>query len=276
MRRGGATAVAIVAAALGLPAGAAAAGLDDLYQAQTIVTGQGEANRMIGFVTCLRDVLVRVSGDPRLIADARLAPLAGQAASMVTGFNYHDRMSGIPIHDEQGTRDRPYDLTVSFDRDKIDAALHALGLAPWTGERPRLVVFLGIRNGTATSLLASDGDRGRDQREALDAAAAKRGLPVMLPAASALAGAGLTFAQLPAAEPARLDAAAKASGGDMALAGQLVWVERSLGWTADWRLAWQGTTYRWRIKGVSFDDAFRNAMEGAEQILSGHGKPTSR
>jgi hypothetical protein len=31
--------------------------------------------------------------------------------------------------------------------------------------------------------------------------------------------------------------------------------------------------YRWQIRGVGFDDAFRNGMRGAVQVLSGHGQP---
>jgi hypothetical protein len=267
----GAAAMLLTMLALARPA--AAATLEDLYQAQTIVTGQGEPNRIVGFARCLVDVLVKVSGDPRLIGDTRLAALTDRAATMVTDFSYHDRMSGIPVHDEQGTRDRPYDLTVTFDPGKIDAAVRSLGLSPWAASRPRLVAFVGMRNGAVTNMLTGDGDRVRDQRDGLLAAAGKRGMPVALPSASALAAAGLDFARLPQADMARLDALARQSGGDLALAGRLVWEDRTLGWTADWRLAWQGATHRWRIAGASFDDAFRNAMEGALQILSGHGKP---
>ena len=95
----------------------------------------------------------------------------------------------------------------------------------------------------------------------------------MLPNASALAAAGLTVEQLPRLDVARLQAVATAAGGDLALAGTLIWAEKPLHWNADWRLAWQGTTYRWRITSVTFDDGFRVAMAGAAQILSGHGKP---
>ena len=44
------------------------------------------------------------------------------------------------------------------------------------------------------------------------------------------------------------------------------------GGDADQRAAWQGD-HRRQIRGVSFDAAFRNAMEGSAQILSGHGEP---
>ena len=39
------------------------------------------------------------------------------------------------------------------------------------------------------------------------------------------------------------------------------------GWPID------GKTYRWQVRGVSFDEAFRVAMGGAAQILSGNGQP---
>src|SRR5476649_2505976 len=83
--------------------GAARAATDvgDLYEAQTIVTGEREETRIPGFAECLAHVLVKVSGDPLLIGDKRVAALAGQAGTFVRDFRYHDRMSGIPHHDEQ-------------------------------------------------------------------------------------------------------------------------------------------------------------------------------
>src|SRR5712664_3526515 len=78
---------------------ATAANVDDLYQGQTIVTGEREETRGPGFAECLEDVLVKVSGDPRLIGDPRVAEMAKQASIMVGEFRYHDRMAGIPHHD---------------------------------------------------------------------------------------------------------------------------------------------------------------------------------
>ena len=122
--------LAIALAAVAAVGGAASAA-DDLYRTQAIVTGQGEAERARGFALCLEAVLVKASGDPRLIGDPEVVPMKAQAGSFVIGFEYQDRMKGIPVHDEQGTRDRPYDLTVTFDQQKIDAALRSLRRTPW-------------------------------------------------------------------------------------------------------------------------------------------------
>src|SRR6266849_3460109 len=121
--------------------GAMATAADDLYRAQAIVTGEGEANRIIGFASCLEDVLIKVSGAQKLAGDPRLAAYKSSAGDFVKAHSYHDQMSGTPTRDEQGTRDRPYDLIVDFDEDKIDDILSALGLKPWLSHRPVLGVF---------------------------------------------------------------------------------------------------------------------------------------
>jgi uncharacterized protein len=180
-------------------------------------------------------------------------------------------MSGIPVHDEQGTRERPFDLTIDFDPARIDAVLASLHRAPWREPRPRLAVLLGVHDATARYVLARDGARGLGQREALAQTAERHGIVLALPSEALLAERHATYRTLATAPEPRLAALATASGGDAALAGTLVWTEQALGWTARWRLAWQGRERRWQESGVSFDDAFRDALDHATAILSGHG-----
>src|SRR5258708_27503668 len=130
-----------------------AAAADDLYRAQAVVTGQGEANRIIGFASCLEDVLIKVSGALKLAGDPRLAAYKSRAGDFVTAHSYHDQMSGTPTRDEQGTRDRPYDLTVDFDKTKIDDLLGAIGVKPWLAHRPVLSVFVAMEQGAGTYIV---------------------------------------------------------------------------------------------------------------------------
>ena len=245
----------------------------DLYQAKGFVTGKDERYRQSGFAQGLPDVLIKVSGDPRLKYDPRVAALASEAGTFVDSYTYRDRMDGLPIGDEQGTRDRPFDLAISFKPDSVDLALKSLGREPWTAARPRVVVFLAVRNHARDYYLASDGEFGSDQRDSLAAAAWQIGLPVQVPPLSAMAGLPLAF-DAPANDRLQsFSAAAKTAGGDVALTGTMVWSDGFNGWHASWQLTSQGKTYAWKIRDVNFDDAFRNAMQGAAQILSGHGQP---
>jgi hypothetical protein len=254
---------------------AAAGETDMLYRAVAIVTGTGEENRQIGFRLCMEDVIVRVSGDYRLITSGKAKAAIDGAAGFVDKFKYRDRLEGIPVHDEQGTHDRPHDLTVDFNRAKVDAALAAIGSRPWLDPRPRLTVILGVKNATSDFVLAADGEQGFYMRDSFTAASDKIALPIALPSRALVERAGLTTGQLSEPDLSALDEIAKAAGGDKALAGTLIWSDAARGWIAEWRLDFEGKPYRWRIAGVSFDDAFRNALRGAAQVLSGNGEPQS-
>lgn len=246
---------------------------DELYRAQTIVTGQGEPNRGIGFAACLEDVLIKVSGALQLAGDPRLAPYKARAAEFVTGFDYHDQMSGTPKRDEQGTRDRPYDLIVDFDKAKIDDLLARFGLKPWLSHRPVLGVVVVMVPGGRRYIVMSDGRQSELQREALGAAAAKRGLAIVLPDHAALTQAKSEPTGLAAATPADFAPTLTARGAEAILIGQLSWDDNALGWTTEWRLDVHGQPHLWRFGRVTFDEAFRRGLGGAAQILSGNGEP---
>jgi hypothetical protein len=254
-------------------AAGSAATVEDLYQATTILTGQGEEGRPQGLAECLKDVLVKVSGDPRLRDDPRVAAMAPQAPSLVRAFRYRDRMEDLPVHDEQGTRDRPYDLTADFYPDRIDAILRALGSQPWSAERPRIAVFLGVRNIAASYVFADDARRDNGQRDSLLLQSRRHGIPVALPSQADLKAAGLDLETLWKAQPASLDEAAKRLGADLPLVGTMRFSDEVHGWIADWQLAAKGRTWKWQVRGVNFDEAFRSAMRGTAQILSGTGQP---
>jgi len=244
-----------------------------LYRANVVVSGKSETNRAIGLAQCLEDVLVKVSGDQSLIQDPKVAVLKKNAAEFVANFQYRDRMSGVPIHDEQGTYDRPHDLTAEFAPTRIDAILHSLGREAWLAPRPRIGIFLAVDGRKDNFVLASDSPRDPDMRSALATAADRVGLAIVLPSTAELAGSAMTTETLSRASLSELDGAARNLGDDVALAGALHWSDEALGWIADWRLSFRGEPYQWKVRGVGFDEAFRNGMRGAAQVLSGHGQP---
>jgi len=251
-----------------------AAASDDLYSAQTVVTGQGEANRVIGFAACLQDVLIKVSGAAKLAGDPHLEAYQSRAQDFVRAYRYHDQMSGTPIRDEQGTRDRPYDLIVEFDENKIDDLLKALSITPWRSRRPVLAVFVEMEQGAKNTMLAADaGLSAAAPREALLAASTRRGLTIVLPDVATLAKSGIDGAALAKVQPSALAARAAELGGEVALIGRLKWDDSDLEWASEWQMEWQDVTHRWQLRSVTFDEAFRRALGGAAQILSGNGDP---
>ena len=245
----------------------------NLYQSRAIVTGEREETRLPVLGQCLKDVLKKVSGDPMIDRDPRVEVFASQAQAYIKSFGYRDRMEGIPIHDEQGTRDRPYDLTIDFQPEKIDELLLVLGQKPWTARRSTIVVMLAVKYEARSYLLTGDADEGFDQRESFMSAAWLTGMPMTLPSTAAFNEAGMTAEKLQPAELGDLKKIARASGGGIVLVGSIAWNKGMLGWKGDWQLHSAGGPHHWQIRNVNFDAAFRSAMRGAAQVLSGNGEP---
>ncbi|HXD44061.1 MAG TPA: DUF2066 domain-containing protein [Pseudolabrys sp.] len=247
-----------------------------LYRAVTIVTGTRVETRLPGFAETLGDVLVNVTGDQTIRADRRLARAAKSAQALVLRFSYRDRLKGKPVHDEQGTHDRPHFLTVDFDPAKVDALAVELGRKPWPLPRPRVLMLVAVENIHNAFVLTRDGaiDRSADMREAVAAAAAKAALPpAVLPSEADLAARQWTVKTLDAVKPAETAALARADGAQAAVAGRIVFSEKALGWIVRWHMTWQARSYTWRTRGVNFDAAFRHALAGAAQVMAGRGAP---
>ncbi|HET8667560.1 MAG TPA: DUF2066 domain-containing protein [Terriglobales bacterium] len=248
-------------------------GLDDIYTTRAVVTGTDERDRPCGFRLCFEDVVVKVSGDASILSDRRFTALAAAAGQYVSTFSYRDLFEGKPVHDEQGTYDRPHFLTCQFDPQKIDGVLNMLGRKPWLGHRPRLVMILIVHGRTNSGLLSRDGDFDPDMREALANAAQRYALTVNLPSVADLQLNQINIATAEIATADRLLRVAELSDSELPLVGDLRWSDAALGWIASWSLAVNGQRQRWSVSGVNYDEAFRNAVRGAARMLSGNGEP---
>lgn len=232
-----------------------------LYQATAIVTGSDRRNRNTGFARCLREVLIKVSGEPRLARDPRVDRLAAEANMFIGSFTYVDQMAGIKHKDDQGTYDRPFNLTVRFVPTLIDKILAELGERPWRGQRPVIVPALTVRGYRPAYRLSADSPEpaAADQRAAFGDVARDFGMRVRFPAAGEAAAWGAT---------------PEGPSPDEALVGGTLEFERARpGWTGTWRMRYRGVDYAWGIRGVNFDEAFRNIVRGVVRVASGHGAP---
>lgn len=244
------------------------------YRADAIVTGTDKRQRPWGMAQCLREVLVKVSGDPRLKDDPRVAELAAHADRFVASFDYVDMMAGIPKNDDQGSYDRPHRLTVRFDPARIDAILTKLGETPWRGERPVVVPVLLVHGRKPPSyVLSAEIPAGAEQRGAFANAASEFGMNIRLPSEAELAAWGVSADHFP--YPATLPPEQKPGEApqEAVVVGTLEWSEALPGWIGSWRTRWRGADHAWSIKGVNYDAAFRDVVRGIVLLASGRGAP---
>jgi len=238
--------MSIAAMALTLLTGSAqAVEVANLYGGPAIVTGVFEPERTRGLRQVLLDVLVKVSAEPRLLDDPRVQPLLDRARDFVASYEYEDRMKGTPVRDEQGTRDRPHDLRIKFDPAKIDAALAELGLKPWGSNRPPLLALVTIEYPASKYILTNEGDQGLGQKQALVAAAERRGMAVSL------------------------SATVPTTASQPILYGILRWQPEGAFWRTEWKLVGTAKERSWSMETSSFDEAFRNGVGEAAATLAG-------
>ncbi|WP_376092982.1 DUF2066 domain-containing protein [Roseomonas sp. CCTCC AB2023176] len=208
----------------------------------------GRSDRIAALRRALGVALARLSGNPALDGDPRLE--REDVAPLVLDLSYEDVMIDKPLNDEQGTRDRPFLLTVRFEAGALIRLLNSLGEKPWLGPRPRVAPMLTLRfrDGAERPLTADDPLLDRP-RAALTAAATRYAVPVALPGAGAGAGtgvgAGVGAGEVPR-RAIRLDA-------------RLEWVDAEFGWRGSFAL--RGDV--WGVSGVSLDEAFRVLVGGA-------------
>jgi uncharacterized protein len=270
----------ILAIALGaLLTGAAAAQLlkpwpiEDVYTSRTIVTGKDERNRPLGFRLCFDDVLVKASGDISILADKQIRKLADNAAQYLMSFSYRDRLEGKPVHDEQGTYDRPHYLTCLFDPQKIDTIVIQLKRKPWHGKRPHLAMLITVHGFKKSGVLTRDAPLGPDMAEALNDAAIRYGMTVELPTVATLRQHNIGLDNAAKASSDILQDIARQSNADLPVTGDLTFSDAALGWIATWTLDANDQRFRWSVRGVNYDEAFRNGVRGVMRALSGNGRP---
>jgi len=245
----------------------------NIYTGKAIITGQRDETRIPGFGRALLDALKKVSGDPGISEEEMTAAAGPKLPEFVESYHEHDRMEGIPIHDEQGTRDRSFDLVVDFHQGKVDRLLHELKRQPWLASRPEVTVLLVVHFDDNTYVLTADEEQGTDQRDAFIATAWQAGVRLALPLAEGLQSAGLDPGKLFPTAEVRVNDLRQRLRLDHLLVGSISWKGGMRGWKAEWILNSNGTDHRWHIVDVNFDDAFRSAMRGVAKILSGHGEP---
>jgi len=179
---------------------ATAISLGDMYTVTVPVAGQGESAQQAAFREAMRDILIRATGRRDAAELESLAPLVAQAGRHVVSFR---RAAGSQ-------------LAVTFDGSTIENAIDAAGLPFWGPDRPLTLVWLAVERGGRRSLAGSS--TGGDEKQRIERAATRRGIPLVWPGGGDDLGRSLQQAWSGAHEP--LVAAARRYDADGVLIGR--------------------------------------------------------
>ena len=208
----------------------------ELYQTTVPLTDRSDAAQSAAFQNALKVVLVRVTGRRTADGDPAFAPLVTNARRYVQQYR--------AAPDNQ--------LTVAFDGAAIDRWLTQNGQPLWGHERPTTLVLLGVQSGAQAGAVVTAEDTS-ELKQAIDAAAAVRGLPLIWPAAADLQRSHLDYATVSGgASPAAGDLA-RSKGADGLLLG------RASNATA-------AASVRWTLVYQDRSSEYSGALEGVNRM----------
>lgn len=156
---------------------ATAAEVRDLYEAEVPVADQQEPARQQAIRAGLTEVLVRASGYSGIAQDPALADLLDNAPRYLQQYRY--RAAAAVPSPTPGQTATPWVLWMSFDATTLQQLLRARGKPVWGKARPLLLVWLAVEDGAGRRLVTA-AESGME-RQALEAAARRRGVPLRLP-----------------------------------------------------------------------------------------------
>jgi hypothetical protein len=251
---------------LALSAGSAMAEVvGDLFGTETIVTGTGGPERSRGVREAFAQLLAKLTGDVRSSKEPALADLFDDPQEFVESVEYEDRMKGIPIHDEQGTRERSYYLRVRFKPDRVTTALTERGVKLWPADRPLVAVWFAVRTPAGSYVLQPQGSAGYGQRLVLQEEARRRAIPIAI-APQRSGSAAVTPDEIDSTAVTEIQKAT--ARGDALLIGMLDLGEAGA-WNMRWLLTWKSKLTRWQMDHVTFDTAIKEGLQRAAFVLAG-------
>lgn len=150
--------------------------VDSLYRVSVKVDDRSEAERNRAVKEGFSQVLVKTSGSSKVAGRAQLASERNKANRYLIQFGYESRE--LPSQDLDQPETAIY-LNLEYDPAAINQLLRRLGLPIWASNRPQMLLWAAVDQGSGRRLL---GANSRSQvRSWVENLAQDRGLPLALP-----------------------------------------------------------------------------------------------
>lgn len=215
-----------------------------LYQAEVPIAGEGTAQRNEAIGRAFADMLVKVTGNRRIVALGGLEQELGKASRYVQQYSYRMDEPGPGTGDGAPQR---Y-LKVFFDAGAVDRLLTERQLPVWSANRPNILIWMGIEQRGKRRLLVSEQDPA--VRRSIEGASGNRGLPIVFPIMDLEDQGSLQVADLWGDFDSNIRAASRRYGTDLILTGRLVKVAKGF-WRGHWRLYQGQGALNWNNQGNS-------------------------
>jgi uncharacterized protein len=151
---------------------ASAVVVTSLYSVQQDVNSKSLKDRNRALVRAMRKVLIKVSGNAKVIKQHDIANTVYSASSYVQEYSYQK------ITDKEKAR---LTIQVNFSPDAINQLLMKAKQPLWPKDRPLTLIWLVVRDAEGLHFVSSSVDAGDSIYDLLQQDADNRGLPILFP-----------------------------------------------------------------------------------------------
>ena len=220
-----------------------------MFDVEVRVPDQSRVVQDAAFTKGLQQVLVRLSGDSRVLQKLKLPP----AGRYVRQFRY-DKLTDVA--GSSAGAEQQLQLWVQYDAGKVETLLRENELPVWNAQRDDVVVWLAVRDGFKHYILKHNDESLI--KHAVEQSAVTRGLPVIWPLMDAADRQRIRFADVWAGfKQPLLEASSRYAGGAV-LAINLTWSGN--GWSSEWTLIDAGKSTHLLFDNVDYATVISQGM----------------
>lgn len=232
----------------------------ELYVGERAVADEGGEARNQALSEILTEVLVRVSGNPRIATQPAAAEIVAAAPSLVEQYRYRSV-------DQDGALVRY--LWARFDQGSVERMMRERNLSVWA-RRPRVLLWLALERKGRAEILNLDGQPAL--RNAVTGRAQQRGMPLQLPLLDLEDQGRLTAADLWSDYQEAIRQASARYPHDLILVGRLR--EQAKGaCSASWSLIDRQGTQGFQTQAPSLAACLSTAVDQAQDLLAARFAP---
>ncbi len=186
----------------------------------------------------LRQVLIKVSGNSDVSTLPMVKAELSQAQALIQSYSYSTR--------SQTDGQQQLMVQITFDRQGILRLLKNAGSAIWSGNRPLSLILISLQEQSKNEVLSSGSPN--DLTKALNRAAFRRGLPILLPMMDLQDQQWLTGDVFTHFAMNAIQAEAQRYAASSVVAGQIKKSAKGQ-WQGQWLLLINGEPFRWNSDG---------------------------
>jgi len=239
-----------------------AAVVQGLYEAEKIVPNQSSDARAEAMKSALVDVLTKVSGKPGLAAAPEIAPELEKARNYIQQYRYRKIPEKSFLNTDAAVGSQI--LWLRFDERAVNKLLQKNNLPVWGRTRPQTLVWLGVEQEGGRYVVGSNSQE--EARYALENAAKRRGISVLLPLMDLEDQQKVTFADVWTNNQEPIFLASRRYQADAILVGQMSLLANDT-WQGRWVLYEGGQGLSWNAQASYVTELLDGGISGTLEIL---------